>query len=115
MGELAVGSIVLVDFPYSTYLRYKKRPALVIAVAEFDNYILCQITSKKPAARSTIALNNQDFAMGGLPHSSYIRPDKIYTVDKIIIERGLGMVSGEKLQQVGGSLAKLLGVNQNAK
>lgn len=113
MGELTVGSVVLVDFPFSDYLHYKKRPALVVAIAEFDNYILCQITSKKSTTRLSVNLSNQDFTSGGLPQSSNIRPDKIYTVEKIIIEGGLGRINTKKLQQVKKSLSVLLGLTKN--
>lgn len=108
MGPLAIGSVVLVDFPYSNYLNYKKRPALVIGLAELDNYILCQITSQKSAGRLAVKLNDQDFSGGGLSRDSYIRPDKIYTVQKTIIEHELGKLGGQKISQVKRALARIL-------
>lgn len=100
MGELAVGSVVLTLFPYSDFSRYKKRPALVIGLAEFGNVILCQITSSKTASKRAVRLVESGFNEGGLPTTSYIRPDKIFTVDRSIVVRQLGQLTDELLEQI---------------
>ncbi len=41
----AAGSIVLVNFPFSDLSAAKLRPAIVLASAERDDWILCQLTS----------------------------------------------------------------------
>ncbi|MBI2589002.1 type II toxin-antitoxin system PemK/MazF family toxin [Candidatus Saccharibacteria bacterium] len=110
MGVLAVGDVVAVEFPYSNYLKYKKRPALIIGLADFDNYIICQITSKDLASQSAITLRNTDFIEGGLRINSYIRPDKIYTVEAFIIDRSVGKVSTKIMAEVRRRLAQLLGL-----
>ena len=46
MGRFVVGDIVVVSFPFSDLSGQKLRPALVLAHGEFDNLILCQITSR---------------------------------------------------------------------
>ncbi len=45
MGVLAAGQVVLVPFPFSDLTRTKMRPAVVLADAGRDDWILCQITS----------------------------------------------------------------------
>lgn len=107
MGAFAVGGIVLVEFPYSDYLNFKKRPALIIGLADFDNYILCQITSKKFPSRWAISLAKSDFVEGSLQLDSYIRPDKIYTVEVFIIDRLVGKASAKKMAEVRHGLAQL--------
>jgi mRNA interferase MazF len=47
VGTLTIGDVVLVPFPYADFSKFKKRPALVVGRAEFDNLNLCQITSKE--------------------------------------------------------------------
>ncbi len=42
----SAGAIVLVRFPFSDLSRSKLRPAVVLAEAGRDDWILCQITSK---------------------------------------------------------------------
>jgi mRNA interferase MazF len=79
MGVFAVGQVVLVPFPYADFTRLKKRPALVISKAEFNNLILCQITSNALTSQRAIELADDDFEEGNLPIKSFIRPDKLFT------------------------------------
>lgn len=90
MEEFTVGSVVLVAFPFSNLRGKKIRPALVLAKVEFDNLILCQITSKPYSSKSAIKIESTDFVNGNLPVVSYVRPDKLFTADSTIIERVAG-------------------------
>lgn len=93
MGKFAVGTIVLVLFPFSNLKGQKLRPALVLANVEFGNLILCQITSKSYSSKKAISLKVADFAKGGLPVVSYIRPDKLFTADTSIIKSAIGQLT----------------------
>jgi mRNA interferase MazF len=90
MGKFTVGSVVLVTFPFSNLKGQKLRPALVLANVEFNNLILCQITSKSYTSKISIRLKSTDFVTGGLPVVSYIRPDKLFTADTTIIIKTVG-------------------------
>lgn len=100
MAVFAVGDVVLIPFPYADFSHFKKRPALVVGRAELDNLILCQITSKPHPSRQAIRLEGTDFAQGTLNVVSYIRPDKLFTVEKEIVERKLGTLKREKRAEV---------------
>lgn len=100
MGQPAVGDIVLVDFPYSDFTGFKSRPALIIGNAEFGDVILCQITSKKYSSKTAIILGPEDFTSGGLVLASYIRPDKLFTIEPSLIHAFLGKVKPSKTKQV---------------
>lgn len=93
MGKFAVGSVVLVSFPFSNLQGQKIRPALVLAEAEFDNLILCQITSKPYSSKKAVRIELTDFAKGGLPVVSFVRPDKLFTADPSIIKNSVGVLS----------------------
>jgi len=93
MGKFAVGSVVLVTFPFSNLKGQKVRPALVLANVEFNNLILCQITSKPYTSKISIRLKSTDFATGGLPVVSYVRPDKLFTADTTIIKNTVGQLT----------------------
>lgn len=95
MEKFAVGSIVLVTFPFSNLQGKKLRPALVLAHSEFANLILCQITSRPYASKTAIRLEATDFSSGGLPLTSYIRPDKIFTADRAIIKSSVGTINAK--------------------
>ena len=100
MGKLAVGSVVLVTFPFSNLKGQKVRPALVLAKVEFNNLILCQITSKPYTSKISIPLKSSDFVTGGLPVISYIRPDKLFTADSTIIKKIVGELNQTKKNTV---------------
>lgn len=104
MEDFTVGSIVSVLFPFSNLKGQKIRPALVLAKVEFDNLILCQITSKPYSSKTAICIEQYDFVEGNLPVVSFARPDKLFTADTSIIKEILGRLkiekNGEILQKV---------------
>jgi mRNA interferase MazF len=99
MEKFTVGNVVLVAFPFSNLKGHKIRPALVLAIVEFDNLILCQITSKPYSSKTAIKLEKSDFESGSLPIVSFIRPDKLFTADKTIIREVAGKLS-PKIEKV---------------
>jgi mRNA interferase MazF len=107
MGKFAIGDIVLIDFPYSDFTNSKKRPALVMGKAEFDNLILCQITSKPYSSKRAIVIGGGDITGDSLPVTSYIRPDKVFTVDGGIIIKKLGQISNNKLKATKAAIANI--------
>ena len=100
MGPITVGDIVLISFPYADFSKFKKRPALVVGQAEFNNFILCQITSQANTSKRAVLLVDTDFASGSLNLNSYIRPDKLFTVERSVIERKAGSIKTIKLNVV---------------
>lgn len=93
MGKFTVGSVVLVTFPFSNLKGQKIRPALVLANVEFDNIILCQITSKPYTSKIAVCIKSEDFTKGGLPVESFVRPDKLFTADATIIKDVVGQLA----------------------
>jgi mRNA interferase MazF len=107
MEKFTVGSIVLVAFPFSNLKGKKIRPALVLANVEFDNIILCQITSKPYSSKTAIRIQSSDFQQGSLPIVSYVRPDKLFTADTSIISRVTGIVKVKTKNKVLQKVQKL--------
>ena len=107
MGLPAIGSVVVVSFPFSDFSGHKKRPALVIAHAEFNNFIVCQITSKEATSMRAIKLSVHDFLSGSLRARSYIRPDKIFTLEPSVVLSKVGFITPPKLVEVKHALSSL--------
>lgn len=100
MGAFAVGDVVLVLFPYADFSQFKKRPALIVGLADFNNLILCQITSRTDTGTRAISLRDQDFKEGSLHLDSYIRFDKLFTVEQSVLEKRVGRLEAQKLRGV---------------
>ncbi|MBI2430558.1 MAG: type II toxin-antitoxin system PemK/MazF family toxin [Candidatus Levybacteria bacterium] len=107
MGKFAVGSVVLVTFPFSNLRGQKIRPALILANAEFGNLVLCQITSKSYTSKIAICITSEDFASGNLPVTSFVRPDKLFTADTTIIKDVAGQLTPKAKNKVLQSVRKL--------
>ena len=100
MEKLTVGTVVLVNFPFSNLKGQKIRPTLVIATVEFKNLILCQITSRPYSSKTAIKIELKDFEKGSLPVTSFVRPDKLFTADSSLIKGVAGKLSTKKKHQI---------------
>lgn len=112
MERLVKGSVVVVKFPFSDFSSAKRRPALVLGELEddFNDVILCQITSKVSKNIHSIELSQIDFKEGSLNKVSYVRPNKIFTVDKKLILSKVGTLEEEKLMEV---IEKIIDILKN--
>lgn len=94
MGRFIKGEVVVMPFPFSDLSGSKLRPALVLADLSGDDIILCQITSQmSPKDIHVIGLDSKDFQKGALKVASNIRPNRIFTADKNIIQKSVGIVT----------------------
>jgi len=84
--------VVLVKFPFSDLSGAKVRPALVLASAGNDDWLLLQITSNPYSDTQAIEIDDTSFVTGGLQRTSYVRPGKIFTANSSIIQRSVGQV-----------------------
>ncbi len=100
MEELVKGDVVVLPFPFSDLSMSKKRPALVVAVLEGNDIVLCQITSEARNDGYSITLASNDFKKGSLNLTSMIRPNKLFTADKSIILYKTGSLKESKIKEV---------------
>jgi len=90
MGALAIGQVVLVPFPFSDLSRAKMRPAVVLARAGREDWILCQVTSNPYGDEKAVSLKDKDFDKGSLRVTSYARPSKLFTANESLIAETAG-------------------------
>lgn len=99
----------MLPFPFSDLSGSKLRPALVLSDLSGDDIILCQITSQmSPKDVHAIALETSNFKSGALKVSSNIRPNRIFTADKNIIQKSIGVVEFSVFEKVVDALVDLL-------
>jgi len=108
MGLPSKGTIVLIRFPFSDLSKSKLRPALVLAVTNKDDFILCQITSKDYGDSKSVKLNESDFKIGSLQKVSFVRYTKIFTANNSIIYSEFGKLEDRKFDNIISSLIEFL-------
>ena len=100
MGKPLVGEVVVLPFPQTNLQTGKRRPALVVADLTGDDLILCQITSQARHDSHSISLLSTDFERGRLNTDSFIRANRLFTVDHSVILYSAAKVQESKLQEV---------------
>lgn len=99
MEKPVKGDVVVVSFPFSDLSTTKRRPAVVLAVLEGTDTILCQITSRQTKDRYAISFSQANFLSGTLNQESSIRPNKLFTADQTILLYKAGSLNKNKLAE----------------
>jgi mRNA interferase MazF len=98
-GMFEFGSIVLTRFPFTDLTGDKLRPALVISRdnAQHSDLVLAFITSKPHAAQMRDATAIQPSAANGLKAPSWVRFDKVASLEIRVIAGKIGAAEPEFL------------------
>ena len=107
-ASLARRQVILLPFPFSDLSASKLRPALVLADAGRDDWLLCQITSQPFADAHAVTLLDRDFAEGGLRLTSYARPAKLFTANASLVRSVAGRLTELAHAGVCDALVRLL-------
>ena len=107
MGKPVVGEVVVLPFPQTNLQSGKRRPALVVADLPGDDVILCQITSQMRSDGLSVPLALTDFEKGRLAVDSFIRPNRLFTVEQSVILYAAGKVRAAKLSEVKAQIRQL--------
>ena len=97
-SSLEFGDIVLLRFPFSDQVSFKRRPALVINDFNDGDISVCRITSQIHSTLRDVMVVN--WADAGLKLPSVIRVHKIATLDKEMVETVLGRIDKPTGNQV---------------
>ena len=104
----AARKVVLVRFPFSDLSQSKLRPAIVLADAGREDWILCQVTSKPYGDSKAILLEGSGFESGSLRVESYMRPGKLFTAHQSLIVSEAGRLTEATFQQIIEAIVALL-------
>ena len=100
MVKPVAGEVVVIPLPQTDLTVGKRRPALVIADLPGRDLILCQITSRAHADAFSVPLDSSDFERGQLAQPSFIRPQRLFTVEHHVILYSVGKVTAAKFDEV---------------
>ena len=107
MGRPVAGEIVILPFPQTNLRPGKRRPALVIVSLPLGNLILCQITTQTRADEYCVALARAELDRGQLAVDSFVRVNRLFTVEKSVVLYVAGRVKDSKLSEVRMKLREL--------
>jgi mRNA interferase MazF len=75
------GDLLLVPFPFSDLSAAKRRPVLALTSADrYGDFIALPVTSR-PQAEYGVPLTANDMERGTLPAASWIRTDRVVTLN----------------------------------
>jgi len=105
--------IVLVPFPYSDLSGVKRRPALVLSTSVFnerhDDLVCCMITSHLDGELGCPTFSRKDLSSGNLAFDSKIKPYRLFTVEKDLVVKKLGVLGASKAKETRNQLLRLFG------
>ena len=119
-GGLKQWEIIMVEFPFVDLVQKKLRPALIISNDAFNkisnSVVVVQITSNLFSGfrEYNIPLSDSDVIRyeGTLPmYQSIIKPYIIFTVDKRLIRRRIGLLKPEKIKEVKESMKRIFSID----
>ena len=87
-------------FLFSNLAQSKVRPAVCLADAGRDDWILCQVTSQPYGDPHAVALDKPEFASGGLKVASHARPGKVFTANRALVITSVGKLTDTAFQRV---------------
>jgi mRNA interferase MazF len=87
------GDLLLVPFPFTDLSSTKRRPVLAITAPDsYGDFIALPVTSR-PQKDHALPLAKGDLARGSLPAPSWIRTDRIVTLNSRLVIKEFGHVS----------------------
>ena len=104
----SVGAVVLLPFPFSDLSRAKLRPAVVLAESGRDDWILCQVTSNPYGDRRAIPLRQASFRQGTLHRESFARPGRLFTANRGLMIKQVGVLGPEAIRNIVDAVVELL-------
>jgi len=107
VGKPVAGDVVVLPFPQTNLQPGKRRPALIVANLHGDDLILCQITSQFRPDPYSIPLLIGDFEQGRLAVDSFLRPNRLFTVEQSVVLYTAGKIRQAKLNEVKAALRHL--------
>ncbi len=94
----AAGDIVLVSFPFAEGTTAKQRPAIVLKKLEhYDDFLALPVTTKS-FHDHTVIVESAMIERGSLPKTSWIRYDKIATLNSSQVLGRVATLNGNALK-----------------
>lgn len=94
------GDVLVIEFPFSNLKNTKRRPVLLLKVPKGEDFIVAQITGSSYNKSVEIPIKDMDFKHGSLKRESYIRIDKIASIEKFLVKYKVGSLKLKKFSEI---------------
>ena len=87
------GDLLLVPFPFTDLSAAKRRPVLALTATDsYGDFIALPVTSR-PQAEHGLPIAATDMLAGALPAASWIRTNRVVTLNSSLVVKTIGRVS----------------------
>jgi mRNA interferase MazF len=87
------GDLLLVPFPFTDLSASKRRPVLALTASDrYGDFIALPVTSR-PQTEHGLPIPAGDMLAGTLPAASWVRTDRVVTLNASLIVKTIGRVS----------------------
>ena len=104
------GDLVLVPFPFTDLSAEKRRPVLCLTVADGVGDVLAAAVRCNGHDILALALDRFDMTRGHLPSASWVRVDRLITLNQSLASKTFGAVKPEYLDGVIAKACERVGV-----
>lgn len=106
--------VVLLPFPFSDLSAQKKRPVLILkAENRQGDFLAVQITSQA-GYEGALVLEQDDFSIGWLPKRSFVRPDKLITLNRSLVVKQVGILTSAAFTRIREGICTHLNCEKNS-
>lgn len=106
---IQIGDIVFVHVPFSDAAEMKQRPALVLTTSNRHGDAIVAAITSQPGHAATIKITNANMVRGALPKESWVRTDKLHTINLKQVKKPFGAVQPAVLTDVRALICPALG------
>jgi len=100
MEGFVKGDVVVLEFPFSNLIGLKRRPSLILKVPKGGDLIVSQITGSSYEPSLEISIKSSEFKEGKLKVDSFLRMDKIFSIEKSLVKYKIGSLKQEKFNEI---------------
>jgi mRNA interferase MazF len=105
------GDLALVPFPFTDLSSAKRRPVLLLADPDgYGDFLAVAVTSR-PHHNNAIAILDQHIGSGALPATSWVRTDRVVTLNAVLVSKVFGSASTVFVDRVVRGVCSRVGID----
>ena len=106
------GDLALVRFPFTDQSAAKRRPVLVLTDPDgYGDFLGVAVTSR-PHHRNAVGIGDQDISRGSLPAASWVRTDRVVTLNIVLVSKVFGSVNNDFVRRVVRGVCPRVGIRE---